>query len=150
MNRLTDDVIEEYQKRREEECGTMGDFKELGRELRDKYDLTDREAIAVLNNIEDEIEGIFKRKRQEDGEGKKADCFQVGTSWSRVCGPDCPVYQRGDCPEPQEIEDNNIRKQEEKTKKKFYAGTKEEVFKKISELNQEANSQLPRDKSRSM
>lgn len=103
MSVLTKEVIKEYQERKEKECDTMGDFKELGRELRDKYDLKDREAIAILNNIEDEIEDIFIRKRQEDDIGKKSDCFKVGTGGG--CGSDCPVYERGDCPEPQEIED---------------------------------------------
>jgi hypothetical protein len=30
---------------------TMSEFKEVGRELRDKYNLTDLEAINLLNNV---------------------------------------------------------------------------------------------------
>jgi hypothetical protein len=34
---------------------TIGEFKALGRELRDKFNLTDRQAIDILNNRQDEI-----------------------------------------------------------------------------------------------
>jgi|GEM_PF-4928191 len=33
-----------------EKCKTIGDFKRLGREIAEKYGLTDREAIDLLNN----------------------------------------------------------------------------------------------------
>jgi len=34
---------------------TIGEFKELGRELRDKFNLTDRQAIDILNGGTDEV-----------------------------------------------------------------------------------------------
>ncbi|MBM7869335.1 hypothetical protein JOC70_000804 [Clostridium pascui] len=36
------------------------DFKELGRELRDKFNLTDRQAISILNGKSDEILSILE------------------------------------------------------------------------------------------
>ncbi|MCC5440355.1 hypothetical protein AL714_11595 [Clostridium botulinum] len=36
------------------------DFKALGRELRDRFNLTDRQAINILNNKTDEILEILK------------------------------------------------------------------------------------------
>ena len=47
--RLTVDVIKEYQQRKTK-LKTIGEFKALGRELRDEYYLTDKEAIDILNN----------------------------------------------------------------------------------------------------
>ena len=41
--------IKKYQQRKKK-CKTIGEFKTLGRELRDKYGLTDREAIDLLND----------------------------------------------------------------------------------------------------
>ncbi len=49
MNKLTAKDIVEYQNRKED-LKTIGEFKELGRELRDKFDLTDREALDILND----------------------------------------------------------------------------------------------------
>ena len=34
---------------------TIGEFKELGRELRDKFSLTDRQALDILNGGTDEV-----------------------------------------------------------------------------------------------
>lgn len=49
MEKLTAKVILEYQKRCEK-TKTAIEFKKLGRELRDRFGLTDREAIDLLNN----------------------------------------------------------------------------------------------------
>jgi len=49
MQRLTATIIKEYQERKEE-VKTIGEYKELGRELRDQFGLSDREAIDLLNN----------------------------------------------------------------------------------------------------
>jgi len=49
MQRLTATIIKEYQERKEE-IKTIGEYKELGRELRDQFGLSDREAIDLLNN----------------------------------------------------------------------------------------------------
>lgn len=48
VNKLTVGEIKEWQERRTK-IKTIGDFKVLGRELADKYELTDREAIDILN-----------------------------------------------------------------------------------------------------
>jgi len=48
--------IREYQKRRKT-ITTIGPYKRLGRELADKFGLTDREAIAIMN---DDNEAILK------------------------------------------------------------------------------------------
>jgi hypothetical protein len=54
--------IRGYQAKRQE-LKTIGEFKTLGRELRDKFNLTDMEAIDILNN---RSEGILKLlERQE-------------------------------------------------------------------------------------
>jgi len=49
VQRLTATIIKEYQERKEE-IKTIGEYKELGRELRDQFGLSDREAIDLLNN----------------------------------------------------------------------------------------------------
>lgn len=48
MNKLTANEVIKFQERKGE-LKTIGEFKELGRELRDKFGLTDREAIDLLN-----------------------------------------------------------------------------------------------------
>ena len=47
--KMTAKDILEFQKRKDA-IKTIGEFKTLGIELRDKYQLTDREAIDLLNN----------------------------------------------------------------------------------------------------
>jgi len=53
--------VREYQNRR---IGlkTIGEFKALGRELRDKFGLTDREAIDVLNGKDDAVLKILEKQ----------------------------------------------------------------------------------------
>ena len=46
---MTASVILEYQ-RRKAECKTIDEYKALGRELRDRYNLTDKEALDILRN----------------------------------------------------------------------------------------------------
>jgi hypothetical protein len=53
--------VREYQTKREG-LKTIGEFKTLGRELRDKFNLTDMEAINILNGKSDEILKIFERQ----------------------------------------------------------------------------------------
>ena len=53
--------IREFQGKREA-IKTIGEFKALGRELRDKFNLTDREAIDILNNDYEAILKILERK----------------------------------------------------------------------------------------
>lgn len=48
LKSITIGQVVEYQKQRKE-AKTMGDFKALGRDIRDRHGLTDREAIALLN-----------------------------------------------------------------------------------------------------
>ncbi len=45
---MTAKDIQEFQDRKSK-LKTIGEFKELGRELRDKFKLTDMEAINLLN-----------------------------------------------------------------------------------------------------
>lgn len=47
--KLTAKAVLEYQERIKG-LKTIGQFKELGREIRDRHNLTDRQAIDVLNN----------------------------------------------------------------------------------------------------
>ncbi|TVX93028.1 hypothetical protein [Paenibacillus agilis] len=46
---ITLEQVTDYQHRRES-IKTIGEFKELGKEIRDKHGLTDREALDILNN----------------------------------------------------------------------------------------------------
>jgi hypothetical protein len=63
MEKLTATIISEYQNRRSK-LKTIGEFKALGRELRDRFGLTDREAIDLMNG-NNEIE--FMSKQHENG-----------------------------------------------------------------------------------
>lgn len=48
---------------RKNKLKTIGEFKELGRELRDKFNLTDRQAIDILNGKMPELSNEdIKRK----------------------------------------------------------------------------------------
>ena len=60
--KITD--IKEYQGKMEQVKANgfkAGDFKALGRELRDKFNLTDREAIDILNDNYEAILKILER-----------------------------------------------------------------------------------------
>ena len=46
---ITAKEIQEYQKRKDG-LKTIGEFKALGREIRDAHNLTDREALDILND----------------------------------------------------------------------------------------------------
>jgi len=50
----------------------------------------------------------------------KATCFDIGTAGG--CGQECPVYLRGDCPDPQEMLNRNSIDPE--LHKKLYADIK--------------------------
>lgn len=56
--------MREYQEKRKG-LKTIGEFKALGRELRDKFGLTDREAIDILNGEADAILKILEKKDYE-------------------------------------------------------------------------------------
>jgi hypothetical protein len=61
---ITISDIREYQRRMEIVKANgfkAGDYKALGRELVDKFDLTAREAIAILGNKGDEILKILEK-----------------------------------------------------------------------------------------
>jgi hypothetical protein len=45
---MTFEDVKEYQVKREG-IKTIGEFKALGRELRDKFNLTDRQSLDILN-----------------------------------------------------------------------------------------------------
>jgi len=51
---LTAKDVQEYHDKLET-IKTIGEFKALGRELRDKFNLTDRQAIDILNGKANEI-----------------------------------------------------------------------------------------------
>jgi len=58
MKKITIVEIREYQKRMEivKKNGFKAiEFKELGRELRDEFNLTDRDAVNILTNQHEEI-----------------------------------------------------------------------------------------------
>lgn len=65
MNKITIKDIKEYQEKMEVVKANgfkAKDFKALGRELRDKFNLTDRQAIDILNNKSDEILEILRNQ----------------------------------------------------------------------------------------
>jgi len=51
---LTAKDVQEYQAKLDT-VKTIGEFKALGRELRDKFNLTDRQAIDILNRNNSEV-----------------------------------------------------------------------------------------------
>lgn len=61
--KLNAKVILEYQEKVKNITLTISDFKALGRELRDKYNLTDREAIDILNN-RNVLEILAKKEKE--------------------------------------------------------------------------------------
>jgi len=52
--KLTASMVLEY-KKRIKNCKNIGEWKALGREIRDRHNLTDREAISILNGRHDDI-----------------------------------------------------------------------------------------------
>lgn len=52
--------IREFQERKKD-VKTIGEFKDLGRELRDKFSSTDKEAIDILNGRDDKILQILEK-----------------------------------------------------------------------------------------
>ncbi|MCD3252350.1 hypothetical protein [Clostridium botulinum] len=65
MAKITIENIGEYQNRLalvKANGFKVKDFKELGRELRDTFDLTDRQAINILNNKSEEILKILEEE----------------------------------------------------------------------------------------
>ena len=68
---LTIKKIREYQSRMtkvRENGFKAGDFKALARELRDESDLTDREAINILNDNHKEIVNILEKFEDESND----------------------------------------------------------------------------------
>lgn len=60
MNKITIQDIEEYHKKIDN-AKTIGEFKTIGRELRNKFNLTDLEAIDILNKRYDKIFKILSK-----------------------------------------------------------------------------------------
>ena len=52
--KLTASMVIEYQKKARN-CKKIKDWKALGREIRDRHNLTDREAISILNGWQDDV-----------------------------------------------------------------------------------------------
>lgn len=61
--KLNAKVILEYQEKVKKPTLTISDFKAIGRELRDKYNLTDREAIDILND-RNVLEILVKKEKE--------------------------------------------------------------------------------------
>ncbi len=64
MNKITIKDMREYQKKMIKVRANgfkANDYKALGRELRDKFSLTDREAISILQNKSDEMLKILEK-----------------------------------------------------------------------------------------
>ncbi len=59
---MTAKIIREYQDK-VDKLKTIGEFKTLGRELRDKFGLTDREALDLLNG-KNELEILAKYEKE--------------------------------------------------------------------------------------
>lgn len=65
--KLTISDIREYQNKMEivkSNGFKASEFKALGRELRDKFNLTDREAINILNGKDEEILKILEKQEE--------------------------------------------------------------------------------------
>jgi hypothetical protein len=58
--KITIKDVREYQAKKDE-LKTIGEFKALGRELRDKFGLTDREAIDILQRNHESIYKILEK-----------------------------------------------------------------------------------------
>lgn len=63
MEKLKISDVRAYQKIRKG-LKTIGGFKNLGREMRDRYGLTDKEAIAILDSDHEAI--LLILEKQED------------------------------------------------------------------------------------
>ncbi|HHX32572.1 MAG TPA: hypothetical protein GX712_08280 [Bacteroidales bacterium] len=61
--KLNAKVILEYQEKVKRITLTISEFEAIGRELRDKYNLTDREAIDILND-RNVLEILAKREKE--------------------------------------------------------------------------------------
>jgi len=61
--KITVKDVKEYQSKRDS-IKTIGEFKQLGRDLRDKFSLTDKEAIDILNNKGDAILDILAKSEK--------------------------------------------------------------------------------------
>lgn len=69
MPKLTIKDVKEYQGKMEVVKSNgfkASDFKALGRELRDKFNLTDRQAIDILNDKSDEILKILEEQEIDE------------------------------------------------------------------------------------
>ena len=65
--KITIQDIRKYQDKREE-IETIGEFKKLGMELKEEFNLTDRQAIFILNNDSDEILNILTEQELKEVE----------------------------------------------------------------------------------
>lgn len=61
--KLNAKVILEYQEKVKRITLTISEFEAIGRELRDKYNLTDREAIDILND-RNVLEILAKKEKE--------------------------------------------------------------------------------------
>jgi len=61
---MTASIIKQYQLKAKS-LNTIGEFKELGREFRDKFKTSDREAINILN-CKDEIDILLKYEKKNE------------------------------------------------------------------------------------
>ena len=74
MPGLTISDIREYQERKEkwkDDLLAVVKYRDLGREIVDKFNLTYSEAAAILNNKSDEILEILERQEQVQKEGSE-------------------------------------------------------------------------------
>jgi len=68
MPSITIKDMRRYQKEKEK-LSTIGEFKELGRELRGEFGLEDIEAIHILNNNTEEMLNILEKYKDRKGGG---------------------------------------------------------------------------------
>ena len=62
--KLTASMIIDYQEKARS-CENIGEWKALGREIRDRHNLTDREAISILNGRQDEVLKIIANHEED-------------------------------------------------------------------------------------
>lgn len=73
--KLTAEIVLEYQEKVNRPSLTIGVFKAIGRELRDKYSLTDKEAIDILNGRN--VLEILAKKEKEHGLCEDKDNYEI-------------------------------------------------------------------------
>ena len=60
--RMTATIIKEYQKKFNPKKMTIGEFKALGRDIRDRFGLTDKDALSLIRGDSNVLEIMAKHE----------------------------------------------------------------------------------------